>query len=109
MISNFSVFLYNNLIHNSAKGISPKNFTITQIQETKEEHEFETYVLFIYIKINMILMYKIHNVIIILEREKINKGNWYSLLCLLNINDKIFLEFFMLKHLRASRKADVIK
>lgn len=54
-------------------------------------------------------MYKIHNVIIILEREKKNKGNWYSLLCLLNINDKIFLEFLMLKHLRASRKADVIK
>lgn len=36
----------------------------------KEEYEFEMYVLFIYIKINMILMYKIYNVIIIFEREK---------------------------------------
>lgn len=40
----------------------------------KEEYEFEMYVLFIYIKINMILMYKIYNVIIIFERKK-NKGN----------------------------------
>lgn len=42
----------------------------------KEEYEFEMYVLFIYIKINMILMYKIYfdcyNYF--WEREK-NKGN----------------------------------
>lgn len=36
----------------------------------KEKYEFEMYVLFIYIKINIILMYKIYNVIIIFEREK---------------------------------------
>lgn len=36
----------------------------------KEGYEFEMYVLFIYIKINIILMYKIYNVIIIFEREK---------------------------------------
>lgn len=48
-------------------------------------------------------------VIIIFESLRKNKGNEYFFLCFFNINDKIFLEFFMFKYLGVSRKVDVIK